>query len=171
MRASNGTRSMILAFGAGTRTMTQRYYNPFAGINLVYPEDQREHYDKFCHRGNQPPTDRKPFPRMVDMWMAGLSVAVHKGLKPADLSSRKTSNMTPGSIFDSPSDNWRIQAIMLVAIAEVGEVEIVDNPNRMMRIANGLAASGAPRLVEMLEEGGQDPIWNLSEAFYKALGE
>lgn len=150
--------------------MTQRYYNPFAGINLVYPEDQREYYDRFCQQG-QPPTDRKPFPRMVDMWITGLSVAVHKGLKPADLSGRKTSNMTPGSIFDNDRDGWRIQAVMLVAIAETGEVETVGDPNRMMRIANGLAAAGAPHLVKMLEEGGQEPIWNLSEAFYEALGE
>lgn len=151
--------------------MTQRYYNPFAGINLVYPEDQREYYDKFCQqRGNQPPTDRKPFPRMVDMWITGLAVAVHKGLKPADLSSRKTSNMTPGSIFDNGRDGWRIQAVMLVAIAETGEVEIAGDPNRMMRIANGLAAAGAPHLVELLEEGGQEPIWNLSEAIFEALG-
>ena len=152
--------------------MTQRYYNPFAGTNLVYPEDQREYYDKFCQqRGSQPLTDRKPFPRMVDMWITGLAVAVHKGLKPADLSTWTTSNMTPGSIFDNDRDGWRIQAVMLVAIAETGEVEIVGDPNRMMRIANGLAASGAPHLVEMLEEGGQEPIWNLSEAFYEALGE
>ena len=53
---------------------------------------------------------------------------------------------------------------MLVAIAIDGDLEIVLNPRRMMDIANGLAAAGVPHIVEMLRNGGQNPIQNLSEA-------
>ncbi len=147
--------------------MTQRYYNPVAGNYLVYPVDQREYYDRFCQTGNRPPTDRKPFPRMVDLWFAGLSVAVHKKLNSVDLSGQATSNMITGAIFDR--DSWRVQAIMLVAIAVDGEVGVVGDPGRMMRIANGLAAAGVPYVVEMLESGDQEPIWNLSEALEELL--
>ena len=38
-----------------------------------------------------------------------------------------------------------------------------------MAIGNGLAAAGIPRLVEMLQDGGQDAIWNLSEALNEDL--
>jgi hypothetical protein len=42
-------------------------------------------------------------------------------------------------------------------------------PRRMMTIANGLAAAGIPHVVEMLRDGDQDALWNLSEALDKIL--
>lgn len=59
---------------------------------------------------------------------------------------------------------------MLIAIAVEDEIDVVGNPNHMMVIANGLAAAGVPHIVEMLESGDQDPIWNLSEALANLLG-
>ncbi len=60
---------------------------------------------------------------------------------------------------------------MLVAIAVEGNVEVVADPNRMMAIANRLAAAGVPHIVRMLEEGGEEPIWNLSDALERLLTE
>ena len=60
---------------------------------------------------------------------------------------------------------------MLIAIAVEDDVEVVADPNRMMAIANSLAAAGVPYIVEMLEEGREGPIWNLSEALEKLLTE
>ena len=74
-----------------------------------------------------------------------------------------------GITFDS--DSWRIQIVMLVAIAVEGDVEVVADPNRMMAIANRLAAAGVPYVVQMLEEGGAEPIWNLSDALEQLLTE
>ncbi len=141
--------------------MTQRYFNHFAGINLVYLLEHREHYEKFCQTSARSSVDRSPFPRMVDLWFAGLSIAAGKGLKPLQLSGKKTSNFITGAIFDR--DSWRVQAVMLAAIAVDNDVEVVGDPNRVMAIANGLASAGVPLIVEMLEAGDQEPIWNLSE--------
>ena len=63
------------------------------------------------------------------------------------------------------TDNWQTQAIMLIAIAVEGNLEVVLNPGRMMEIANSLAAAGVPYIVKMLNEGSDSPIWNLSDAF------
>ena len=60
---------------------------------------------------------------------------------------------------------------MLVAIAVEGNVEVVADPNHMMRIANRLAAAGVPHVVQMLEDGSDDPIWNLSDALEQLLTE
>ena len=57
----------------------------------------------------------------------------------------------------------------MVAIAIEDNVEVVGNPHRMMAIANGLAAAGVPHIVEMLSDGNQDPIWNLSDSLYEIL--
>ena len=104
---------------------------------------------------------------MVDLWFAGLSIAAGRKLKPLDLSRQDTSNFTPGAIFDR--DSWRVQAVMLAAIGVDDSVEVVGDPNRMMAIANGLAAAGVPIIVGMLQEGDQEAIWNLSEALAENL--
>ena len=58
---------------------------------------------------------------------------------------------------------------MLVAIAIEGNLDIVGDPRRVMAIGNGLAAAGVPRVVEMLTEGNQPAIWNLSDALEEIL--
>ena len=68
--------------------MTQ-YYNPFAGIYLVYPVEQEPEYHRYCQTGGREPIDQSPFGRMVDLWLAGLSVATRKGLSPVDLSRKE----------------------------------------------------------------------------------
>jgi hypothetical protein len=147
--------------------VTQRYHNPFAGIDLVAPVDQRDVYDRYCQTGGRTTIDQSPFPRMVDFWFTGLALAARKELAPIDLAKQETFKFMEGSIFDR--DSWRVQTIMLVAIAVEEKVEIVGEPRRIIAIANGLAAAGIPHVVDMLRDGDQDPIWNLSEMIDETL--
>ena len=147
--------------------MAQRYHNPFAGIDLVAPVEQRDVYDRYCQTGGRAVIDQSPFPRMVDFWFAGLSLAARKGLQPVDLAKQETFKFIEGSIFDR--DSWRVQAVMLIAIAVEDNIEIVGQPRRMMAIANGLATVGIPEIVDMIRDGDQDPIWNLSEELDEKL--
>lgn len=147
--------------------MKQRYHNPFAGIDLIAPVEQRDVYDRYCQTGGRAIIDQSPFPRMVDFWFTGLALAARKEFVPVDLGRKDTFKFMEGSIFDR--DSWRVQAVMLIAIAVEGKVEIVGEPRRMMAIANGLAAVGIPHVVEMLRDGDQDPIWNLSEEIEEVL--
>lgn len=149
--------------------MASQIYNPFAAQQVVYPTEQGEVYRLYSRTPGQQTIDNSPFERMVDLWFTGLGVAVHEELAPMNLTGRATSNMTPGSIFDG-RDSWRILVLMLVVIAMEDDVGVVSNPVRMMAVANGLAAAGVPRVVEMLEDGSQPPIWNLSECLGKLIG-
>ena len=106
---------------------------------------------------------------MVDFWFAGLSIAARKGLRPVDLAKQQTFKFIEGSIFDR--DSWRVQTVMLISIAIEDDVEVLSQPRRMMAIANGLAAAGIPEVVDMLQDGDQDPIWNLSESINSVLQE
>ena len=142
--------------------MTQRYHNPFAVIDLVAPVEQREYYDRYAATGTRSIVDQSPFPRRVDFWFAGLALAGYRRLLPVDLTKINHFKFIEGSIFDR--DSWRVQAVMLVAIAQADSIEVVRDPHRVMAIANGMAAAGIPHLVEMLRDGDQDEIWNLSEA-------
>jgi len=144
--------------------MSDRYYNPFQGQHLSVPVIYRDDFSKYCRTGEKTPIDQSPFPRMVDFWFLGLCVAIKKGLDPVDLSkysSKDTYKIIDGSIFTS--DPWRIQAMMLLAIAKEGDIGIVSHPGKMMAMVNGLAVAGLPYVIEMLKDGGGDPIWNLSE--------
>lgn len=149
--------------------MTQRYHNPFSGIDLVAPVEQRDVYNRYCQTAGRAVIDQSPFPRMVDFWFAGLSIAARKEITPVDLSGQQTFKFIEGSIFDR--DSWRVQTVMLIVIAVEDNVEIVGEPRRIMAIANGLAAAGVPHIVEMLQDGDQDAIWNLSEAINSVLRE
>lgn len=150
--------------------MPQRFHNPFVNIDLIAPNEQRDDYDQYCQTRTvgKASVNKNPFPRTVDLWFAGMSLAARKQLKPANLIVKKSFSFITGAIFNS--DSWRVPTVMLVAIAVDENVEVVKEPRRMMDIANGLAAEGVPQIVEMLRSGNQDPIWNLSEALDDLLG-
>ena len=147
--------------------MAQRYHNPFAGMDLVAPVEHRGFYDMYCQTAGSMSIDQSPFPRMVDFWFAGMSIATRNQLSVVKISELETFKFHEGSVFDR--DSWRVQAIMLVSVAIEDKVEIVGNPRRMIEIANGLAAAGIPEVVGMLRDGDQDPIWNLSDALDDVL--
>ena len=150
------------------KILTQRYHNPFAGIPLHYPVDQSEMYSGYTQSGGYSVINQSPFPRMVDLWFTGLSIAMRKGVKPMDLSGHRTKKeFGGGELFDS--DSWRVQAIMLIGIAFEDSVDIVGDPRRIISICDGLAASGVPLVVDMLKEGDQRPIWNLSDSLADML--
>lgn len=150
-------------------TVTTRAYNPFASNELRYPDSQREYYQRFCSPGGRTGDDRQPFPRMVDLWFAGVCLAARRDLILVDLAGQDTVYMVGGDILGS--DAWRIQVVMLIALARQDDVEIVDSPARMMAMANGLAAAGVPHIVEMLTEGKEPPIWNFSNELERLLTE
>lgn len=148
--------------------MTQQYNNPFQNMQIVSLKTQREDYDEYCQSGkSRVSVERSPFPRKVDLWIAGLALAALKNLEPIDLKKKKTVNIISGEIFNT--DGWQAQAIMLIAITIDGDLEVVLKPRRMMDIANGLAAAGVDYIIKMLSDGPQEPIWNLSDAFKKLL--
>ncbi|RKU19314.1 hypothetical protein C6500_11485 [Candidatus Poribacteria bacterium] len=147
--------------------MAQQYDNPFRNMTITSPITQREDYDHYCQAGQRAKAKTSPFPRKVDLWFAGLTLAAHKKLEPIDLQSKDTADIISGDIFNT--DGWQAQAIMLIAIAVEGNLEVVLNPRQMMDIANGLAAAGVPHIVKMLNEGHRTPIWNLSDAFETLL--
>ncbi len=142
--------------------MADRYFNPFQAIDINVPVQFHEAFERYCQRGANAVIDQSPFPRMVDLWFLSVCVAARLKLEPADVVKSKTVKIIDGSIFSS--DPWRIHTLMLIAIGNTGDVQIVSEPRKMMTLANGLAVAGLPKVVEMLKDGDAEPIWNLSDA-------
>ena len=69
--------------------MAQQDDNPFVNINLISPITQRDDYDRYCQAGRRTSIDSSPFPRKVDLWFAGLSLAARKNLKAIDFNETK----------------------------------------------------------------------------------
>lgn len=133
--------------------------NAFAATDIYLPEKYRDYFHSYCltrTEGSRNNPEDSPFPRMVDMWFLALCIAVKEGLKPETSSGKKsgTYKAIEGEVFGS--DNWRSNALMLLAIAVTRDVEIADKPHEMMRIANSYALAGLPRLLAILEDRGGD---------------
>ena len=127
--------------------------NAFAGTDIHLPEKFQEYFHAYCltrTEGSRNNPEDSPFPRMVDMWFLALCIAVTENLKPDLEPKGKAYKAIEGVVFGS--DIWRSNSLMLLAVAHSGDVEITDKPNEMMRIANGYAMAGLPRLISILEE-------------------
>lgn len=142
--------------------MSDKYFNPFANVDILVPTEFKEEFGRFCQTGGRAVIDHSPFPRMVDLWFLAVCVAARRGLEPAEIDRRDTYKIIDGGIFSS--DPWRVHTLMLIAIARTGEVGIAVEPRRMITLANGLATAGFPHVLDMLKDGFAEPIWNLSEA-------
>ena len=138
--------------------------NPFAGSDIMIPEEYREHFDTFVQRkeGKAAQPVHQPFGRNIDMWFFAICLAVKKGLVPATYSG-KMYKAAEGVVLNS--DTWRPTVLTLLAIGETNDVSIVDRPGEMLRIANGYALAGLPELLSQLgERDGDTALDYLSES-------
>ena len=147
--------------------MADPYFNPFQAIDINVPVEFHESFVRYCQRSADAVIDQSPFPRMIDLWFLSVCVAARLALEPADITKYDTRKIIDGSIFSS--DPWRVDTIMLIAIGKTGDVQIVSEPREMMKLANSLAAAGLPKVIEMLKDGEEGPIWNLSDEIAKML--
>lgn len=129
--------------------------NPFAGLDITIDDDFRERVEAYVQlrEGKTASAIHQPFRRNVDIWFFALMFAVNKGLKPCPPTGT-TYKAAEGVVLGS--DPWRPTALVLLAISETKDAEIVDSPSEMLRIANGYAHAGFPLIFSMLEERGED---------------
>lgn len=146
--------------------------NEFAGVDINLPQKFQEYFHAYCltrtEGSRNDPVD-SPFPRMVDMWFLAVCIAVKENIKPELEPKGKTYKAIEGVVFGS--DPWRSHALMLLAIAHSGNVDITDKPHEMMRIANGYAIAGLPRLIAILDmREGDTALDHLSDIVSEMTG-
>lgn len=144
------------------------YYNPFQNLELRIPTAYRAEVDRFCQSqptgGPKPSPDDSPFPRQVDLWFLAVCLGALQG-RPIPV--EKPHRFINGEILSR--DPYRIDLLELAAIAVTGNPWIIEKPADVMDLANGLAASALPRLLEMLVTGNSKPIWNLTDSLLEAV--
>jgi hypothetical protein len=150
--------------------MSRRHYNPFQAVDITMPVSYKDVFARYCQTGMdgaRSGIDESPFPRMVDLWFLAVCWATHKGLPPAGQEQGGTYKIIDGSIF--ANDPWRVHVLLLLAVAQTGDASVVARPREAMSIATGLAVAGLPHVRDMLSEGRDTPIWNISDAVTDSL--
>ena len=148
--------------------MIQQSSNPFSTTQIRCPVEQFEVYEKYClPRSTLAALDSSPFRTFADLWYMGICLAVRQGLEQVDVSQGKTRRLAPGLILDKTP--WRTSQIKLISVAVAGDEKVLVDPDRMMAIANGLAAAGVPEINEIIQSDEQPPIWALSDALHHML--
>ena len=134
--------------------------NPFGSVDIEIAKLYREKMDDLQSQGDR----RKPFPRMIDVWWAGLCIGLREGQR-HPLGS-DTVKFATGVIFDS--DPWRIAHLQLMALSDGGADSVADAgwAARVVSTASEYANFGMGWLFEVVA-GAPNPTL----AVYRRLGE
>jgi hypothetical protein len=143
--------------------------NPYANLDLKIPEREWDSVRRFTttfrpEDGSSADIDRSPFDRYVDLWWAALIIGVREGRRsqPNDWHTFVT-----GVVFNQ--DPWRVRQLELLALAETDGTDVLDDPGKVLAIANEYAATGIGVLIDQMT-GQIEPIWAVT-ALFRSLGE
>src|SRR5215472_12517732 len=150
--------------------------NPYANLQLRIPEHEWQAVRQFTttfrpEDGSEPNIDQSPFNRYVDLWWAAMIVGVREGRRSK---SAEWHDFTPAVVFNQ--DPWRIRQLELLALAEAGgtddlddPTDILDDPGQVISMANEYAATGIGILIDQMT-GQTEPIWAVTSLF-RAMAE
>ena len=138
--------------------------NAYANLELRIPKNEWESVRRFTSTfksedRSSTDIDHSPFDRYVDLWWAALTIGIRQGTRarPSEWHTFVT-----GVVLNQ--DSWRIRQLELLALAEAGTPEVLDDPGRVIAIANEYAATGVAVLIDEMT-GMTEPIWGVTSLF------
>ena len=130
--------------------------------DLKIPSTEYESVKRFTmtRAGEEGPKDpdQSPFGRYVDLWWTAMCIGAqqNKRTKPSNWHTF----VRAGEVL--PSNPWRVFQLQLLGIGYTGSTEILRHPNELIALANELAATGLPLLIEEMVGKGI-PIWAITD--------
>ena len=141
------------------------YYNPFQSLELKVPEVYREQVESYSQTrpggGSKPSPDDSPFERQIDLWFLAVCIGAQTAPKSKRHETKKSHKFIMGDVLSK--DSYRIELLELIAISITKDPWIIEKPSEIMDLANDLAATGLPKIIEMLKDGNAKPLWNLTD--------
>ena len=132
-------------------------------IRLQPDKKHKGMIDSLVNRNPKKPKDilEKPFSRNVDIWFFAFCLALKKGLEPIEVQSSKNYNLTA----DASVISTEVQAFMAITAIQISDdVDIIKDPNKMLKICNNYAAAGFSLLErEINDSGGKDNLEIVNE--------
>jgi len=102
--------------------------------------------------------DQSPFDRYVDLWWAALCIGAQENKRTTP--AKWHTFVRAGEVL--PSNPWRIFQLELLGLGFTGSPEILRQPAALITLANELAATGLPLLIEVMV-GKSIPIWAVTD--------
>ena len=135
--------------------------NPYANLELRVPAADHDSFRKLTttfrpEDGSKPDIDRSPFDRYVDLWWTALCVGIRESRMTTGIES---TTFVTGVVFNQ--DPWRITQLELLALAETEDPSVLEDPGKVIAIANAYAFTGAPILIDTMT--GATPIWAVTD--------
>ncbi len=133
--------------------------NPFQTSELRVPAALWESVRKLTatfrtEGGEQSEPDRTPFRRYVDLWWVGMCIGATLGQA---TKVKEWHKFNEGTVL--LSDPWRILHLQAIAISHYGNAEAVRDPTSVINLANELAATGLPMIIDAVRNPNAEPIW------------
>ena len=144
--------------------------NRFTNLPLRFPEREMEFVQRYTQTRRAEGDaasggDNRPFERYIDLWWAALCIGVNHGRRATE-SECGTWHKFIDTNQILPSDPWRAEHLLLIALAETGSTEILAHPSSIIQMANEYAAGGLPILAEAMAREGR-PIWGATRLLEK----
>lgn len=144
------------------------YYNSFQKMELRFPEKYKDEIEGFCQTrpsGGKPGTpDDSPFPRQLDLWFLAVCMGAQKNMHKK---AKKSYRFITGEIL--ANDPYKIQLLEILSISKTDDPYIISKPKEMMNLANEYAAAGIEELLDIMKNGKEQSLWNLTHHFYDKL--
>ena len=146
-------------------------FNPFANQSIhvpkAYHEDLKLYSTTFgSAEGRSKDFKDAPFKRYVDFWLLAAAVGASQDhFVTVDRADRY--EFITGVVLQR--DLATIEFLFLLAIAHTGEPFVVQDPRKVLDIAEGYAAGGIPLVKDMMEAGHLPALQNLTRSLVKEL--
>ena len=121
-------------------------------IGLVLPREEDNEINRYVamHSGDREDVENRPFRRQVDFWAFSIATALVRNL---DLREGAVSKWGKSFIYTNQGilDNDLGSLLAVIAVARLGhEHPEIDNPSRIIELANRLAGAGCPVVLKEL---------------------
>jgi hypothetical protein len=118
--------------------------------------------------------EEAPFRRMYDFWFASVLWAEHADMEPISGSKTEKFIAAGPTPADAKLDSWMLELLLLIAVRRLEpDVNTLPEPGDVFKLANELAAAGAPRLIDEIERRSdlmEPRLYTTSELFREAAG-
>lgn len=132
--------------------------NPFSSFNIEMPKKYDDQIKSYCMTGGGSKSrEQSPFDRQVDFWYSAFLLSVKYKLAPA--TEKDTYNVTPATILST--DSYRITHIQAAYLAITEDFEGLAENKKVFDFAIGMANAGIPKLLQILSDTDQKPLWNI----------
>jgi hypothetical protein len=124
--------------------------------------------------GPQRAIDDAPFRRMYDFWFASIVWAEHADLPKADSSNSEMFIKAGPTDADARLSPAMLEILLLIAVRRLSpDVNSLPDPAAVFKLANELAAAGAPRLIEEISRRSdlmEPPLYVVTRMFQEEAG-